>query len=100
VSEEEKALDALKASSSAGSVAVMCCGCISVMQKDGSARKWRIGEEQPEAAVFANAFDADSSALVMGWSVTEGNHRCRECSKKARLGVERKGAIVSAELVG
>lgn len=102
MSEEEKMLDELGKRSKpvTGGCAIMCCGCISVMQQDGSTRKWKISKSQPDAATFSSGEEADKAAIALGWSVEDGNHRCRECTAKMQVErmseMGRRGAVVPA----
>lgn len=86
-------------------VCVLCCGCKSVLQKDGTALTWNPYVSQPHAACFPSAEEADAFAAKHGWECkAEGipqNHRCPPCraSSQPEPTPRPRGAHIDARLV-
>lgn len=87
------------------SVCILCCGCRSVLQRDGTALMWNPLVSQPNAACFPTPKEADAFAREHGWECNADgkpeNHRCLPCRANSQPEREPRplGAFVDAQLV-
>lgn len=85
--------------------AIMCCGCMKVMDRSGKAAlvfapggniDLAIPNPLADAADYPTKEVADKAAGEHGWVVVDGDHRCPECYMKAQAEPDppRRGAYI------